>query len=145
MYISGVRNKKVELRVTVFGHRVYTAEIDSQSQEFSKIDWRRTPQEGRNCYAVPQRPYSLPDQIEKKILLLLQRLGLAFGRLDFIVTPQNELVFLEINPNGQWFWIEEATGMPLLNTFTEMLIQGRSDFVEDKSASSAARATSVSF
>lgn len=114
--------KRIELRITVFGKKVFAAEIDSQSQEFSRIDWRRTPLQGQNCYAVPQRPFVLPLEFEQQILSFMEHLGLVFGCLDFIVTPQGEFVFLEINPNGQWYWIEEVTGMPLLESFTDMLI-----------------------
>lgn len=126
-------DKRVELRVTVIGQAVFTAEIDSQSSDFSQIDWRRTAPDGRDCYAVPQRRFSLPSSVERKILMLMNRLGLVFGCLDFIITPTDELVFLEINPNGQWYWIEEVTGMPMLEAFTEMLIQGRTDYLDMQS------------
>jgi glutathione synthase/RimK-type ligase-like ATP-grasp enzyme len=115
--------KRVELRVTVFGRKLFAAEIDSQNQEFSKIDWRRQPPQGQNCYAVPQRRFMLPTKLEQQILSFMNHLGLVFGCLDFIVTPEGEYVFLEINPNGQWYWIEEVTGMPLLECFTQMLMQ----------------------
>ncbi|MGC2742889.1 MAG: hypothetical protein WA672_06860 [Candidatus Angelobacter sp.] len=126
-------DKKIELRVTVFDRKGYAAEIDSQSQEFSKIDCRKTPSDPneQNCYSVPQRRYSLAPETEEKILRFVEHLGLVFGCLDFIITPQGQLVFLEINPDGQWYWIEEVTGMPMLDSFTEMLIQGRPDFVEN--------------
>jgi hypothetical protein len=50
-------------------------------------------------------------------------MGLVFGCIDLILTPDNRYVFLEINPMGQWQWVENLTGMPLVDNFTEMLIQ----------------------
>ena len=38
-------------------------------------------------------------------------MNLEFGAADFIRTPDDEYVFLEINPNGRWWWIQELTGM----------------------------------
>jgi hypothetical protein len=58
----------------------------------------------------------------------LKDLGLVFGCLDLIVTPEGEYVFLEVNESGQFLWVEGYTGLPLLDAFTELLIQGRKDF-----------------
>jgi len=41
-----------------------------------------------------------------------------------IVTPSSEYVFLEINPNGQYLWLERETGLPFTDTLIEVLIQG---------------------
>jgi hypothetical protein len=59
---------------------------------------------------------------------LLTRLGLVFGCLDLIVTPDGRYVFLEINQMGQFLFIERWTGLPLLDTFAELLLQGRPDY-----------------
>jgi glutathione synthase/RimK-type ligase-like ATP-grasp enzyme len=116
--------KKVELRVTVFGRRIFAIEIDSQSHDFSKIDWRRPDGEHRNSYHIPQRLVDLPADVKDKIFRYMDRLGLVFACWDFIVTPQDELVFLEVNPNGQWYWLEQVTGAPMLDAFTQMLVAG---------------------
>ncbi len=57
------------------------------------------------------------------MLKLLRRLNLGFGALDFVVTPEEEWTFLEINPNGQWGWLEHATGLPIT--------AGIADFLEE--------------
>jgi MvdD-like protein with pre-ATP grasp domain len=115
--------KSVEIRATVIGHRIFAAEIHSQLSERSKEDWRR--------YDVPNTPYlqhDLPPDVERKCHELVRALGLRFGCIDLILTPSGEYVFLEINPEGLWYWIERLTGLPLLENFLEMLIQGRSDY-----------------
>jgi glutathione synthase/RimK-type ligase-like ATP-grasp enzyme len=52
---------------------------------------------------------------------LLDRLGLRFGALDFVVTPDGEWWFLECNPNGQWAWIEDETGLPIASALADAL------------------------
>ena len=47
-------------------------------------------------------------------------LGLRFGAFDFLVCPDG-WVFLEVNPNGQWAWIETATGLPIASTIADAL------------------------
>jgi D-alanine-D-alanine ligase-like ATP-grasp enzyme len=54
---------------------------------------------------------STPDHVRIAVVKLTSVLGLRFGALDFIVTPAGEWVFLEINPNGQWVWIDDVTPM----------------------------------
>jgi D-alanine-D-alanine ligase-like ATP-grasp enzyme len=48
--------------------------------------------------------------------------GLAFGAFDFVVTPDNEWVVLECNPEGQWGWIEENTGLPIADAIAKYLL-----------------------
>lgn len=117
--------KKVELRVTVIGHRMFVAEIHSQESRSTKVDWRHPSPEPLR-YSVGE----LPGRTASRIRCLMQRLGLVFGAIDLIMTPEGRIVFLEVNPSGQWYWIELATGLPILSNFSEMLIQGKSDYVE---------------
>lgn len=110
--------KEVELRVTVFGNQVFTAAIDSQASEMGKTDWRRALTQDLRYDA-----YQLPILIEERCISLLQALGLQFGAIDMILTPSGEYVFLEINPNGQWFWIEAETGLPMMDALINLLTQ----------------------
>lgn len=112
--------KKHELRITVVGRQVFTCEIQSQISEETRLDWRwfdiNNP--------IPHKQGSLPEGLERKIIELVARLELSFGALDFILTPDDEYVFLEINPNGQWAWIEEMTGMPISQAIINLLVKG---------------------
>lgn len=94
--------KRIEIRVTVVGKRVFATEIHSQAHLSAIVDWRRV--DPRNLVHMP---HALPTEIENKCVYLVQMLGLQFGALDFIVTPDDEYYFLEINPNGQWAWIQQ--------------------------------------
>lgn len=115
--------KKLELRVTVVGQKVFAAEIDSQTSQRSKEDWRRY-----DFQNVAYRPFQLPAALEEKLWELLCRLGLVFGCIDLILTPDGRFVFLEINQSGQWYWIETLTRMPILDSFIEMLLHGAADY-----------------
>lgn len=50
-----------------------------------------------------------------------ERMHLNFGCFDLIVTPDGEYVFLECNPNGQWLWVELATGLPIAEAIADFL------------------------
>ena len=55
------------------------------------------------------------------VLALMGRLGLRFGALDFVVTPDEQWIFLEINSNGQWAFVEDATGQPITAAICDAL------------------------
>jgi glutathione synthase/RimK-type ligase-like ATP-grasp enzyme len=109
--------KLFDIRVTVVGQRVFAAAIDSQSEPSATLDWRRTDNED-----LPHYAHELPEPVQKACLDYMNALGLDFGALDFVLTPQNEYVFLEVNPNGQWIWIEEKLGFPISEAIATRLL-----------------------
>jgi len=108
--------KELEFRVTIVGKQVFACAIHSQDSEKTKHDWRRYDLEN-----VKHEPYDLPQEVVQKLLILMNRWGLVYGAIDMILTPEGEYVFLEINPTGQWGWIESLTGMPISQSIAELL------------------------
>lgn len=94
--------KALELRTTIVGHHVFTAAVNSQSVEGATYDWRK---EGR-ALKDAWKPYDLPEDVEKKLRQLMAHFGLNYGAIDIIVTPDGRHVFLEVNPVGEFFWLE---------------------------------------
>lgn len=110
--------KQFDVRVTVVGERVFAATIDSQSRPETEVDWRRTSEPN-----LPHASYRLPEKIEAQCVALTARLGLKFGALDFVLDPEGQFWFLEINPNGQWGWIETRTGHPIASAIVSEMEQ----------------------
>ena len=100
--------KTSDIRVTVVGDEVFAAEILSQSRESSKVDWRATDDEN-----LEHRTHELPPAVAQLCLNLVTHLGLNFGAIDFALTPDGRYVFFEINPNGEWLWLEDILGLPI--------------------------------
>jgi len=100
--------KKFDVRVTVVGEQVFAATIDSQTDPATEVDWRRMSKAGLG-HAV----YQLPKAMADRCIALTRKLGLRFGAIDFVLDQDGQLWFLEINPNGQWGWIETRTGHPI--------------------------------
>jgi hypothetical protein len=113
--------KLFELRVTVVGGTVFAAEIHSQQSERSRDDWRR-----HGLRKTPCRVHDLPKEIEGKCLAIAEALGVTFGAIDMIVTPDGRYVFLEINTlGGGWLWVEELTRMPITAAICELLVEAK--------------------
>ena len=111
--------KRLELRVTVVGHQVFAAAIDSQATNHTRLDWRRYDDAG-----TPITPFALPGEVANRCRALVQELGLRYGAIDLILTPDDRFVFLEINPNGQYLWIELATDLPISDAIADHLLEG---------------------
>ena len=100
-YVEGV-----DLRITVIGSKIFAAEIDARRTSYP-VDMRMTIGEGTF------RPVELPPAVARAILKLQRQLNLDYGAIDMRRTDEGEHVFLEVNPAGQWMFVEQRTGLPI--------------------------------
>lgn len=110
--VSGGR----ELRVTVVGARIFAAEFRPQSVD------------GRLDEDAEYRPHLLPATVELQVHALMARLGLHYAAIDMKLTDEGDHVFLELNPQGQFLYVEILTGMPIAAAMAALLAEkdGRS-------------------
>lgn len=111
-------NKKFDLRCTVVDDMVFAAEIHSQTNDDTKIDWRKGEQR------LEHKVHNLPNDIKSKCIKLTKKLNLNYSAIDLIVDENNNYIFLEINPNGQWAWIEKRLNLPISQKIVDTLIKG---------------------
>jgi len=111
--------KRIELRITVVGREVFAAEIHSQHSNQTRHDWRHYDQ-----FETPYFPHELPAELRARCLDLVESLGLCYGAIDMVLTPDDRYVFLEINPNGQYLWIEQVAGLPISEAICGLLMSG---------------------
>jgi MvdD family ATP-grasp ribosomal peptide maturase len=110
--------KTLEIRATVVGQRVMSAAVDSQVSTRATHDWRR---DGVRMLADWQ-PYQLPYDVEQKLLHLMDYFSLNYGAIDIILTPNGKHVFLELNPCGEFFWLERSPGLPISVAIADLLL-----------------------
>jgi len=108
--------KKYDLRITVVGDKLYPVEIHSQNSDRSRQDFRKYDFE-----KTPYLPHELPPRIAERCIIIMRRLRLWYGAIDMILTPDLQYVFLEVNPSGQYGWIEGLTGMPITAAICDLL------------------------
>jgi glutathione synthase/RimK-type ligase-like ATP-grasp enzyme len=63
----------------------------------------------------------VPDRVSVLLMKLCAELGLVYAAVDFRLTPEGEYIFLELNPAGQWLFIEQATQMPIGAALADLL------------------------
>jgi hypothetical protein len=103
--------RRADVRVTFVGPRYFAADITGDS---SLVDWRDPD------VSVSYSASTLTDDVEGKCRRMLDRLGLIYGAFDFVRTPEGQLVFLEVNPTGEWAWLEDQLGFPIRDAFIEL-------------------------
>lgn len=108
-YIHGV-----DLRITLVGEQVFAAEIDARQSSYP-VDMRMVIGEGT------VRAVDLPGALQERLLALQRRLGLVYGAVDMRLSDDGEYHFLEVNPAGQWLFIEERTGLPISHAHAALL------------------------
>lgn len=106
--------KKVDVRVTVVGGHLFVAEIDVL--EKGNLDWRAAPSKD-----LRHTRGTIPSGVADALVALVEQLGLRFGAIDLIRTPSDEYVFLEINPSGQWLWLDDALGLGITESVANWL------------------------
>ena len=120
--------KKFELRIVYCGGYMVAAKLDSQSHDESKTDWR-----AMDATKLQLEPYQLPEKLANQIRQFMAQLGLVFGSLDFIVTPEGDYVFLEVNEQGQFLWLEEFNPeLCILDIFVTFLLNPSNHFKWDQ-------------
>ena len=115
-------HKSQELRITIIGEQVFACEIQTKPGTIEHIDWRIDSVE-----ELPHKIVDLPGEIADKLKKMLNQMGLNFGAFDLIVNEEGIYYFIEINPNGQYFWIELLTGAPLTEAMVSLVLRLASD------------------
>jgi glutathione synthase/RimK-type ligase-like ATP-grasp enzyme len=100
------------LRVNCFGRAIHAALIETDA-----LDWRPD-------INVPIRRYVMNADLEDRITALLEAFDLKVGVMDLKISGPGDLVWFEVNPQGQFLFLEPLTGQNLLSHFTDFLLSG---------------------
>ncbi|GAA5175117.1 hypothetical protein GCM10023321_80500 [Pseudonocardia eucalypti] len=109
--------KAFEVRLTVIGDAWFPVAIHALSER-ARVDWRSDPE------ALTFRPVEVPDGVAQGVAMYMKRANLVYSGLDFVVTPDDEWVFLEANSGPQFGFLEAATGEPMTAAMADLLAQG---------------------
>jgi glutathione synthase/RimK-type ligase-like ATP-grasp enzyme len=105
-----------DLRVTIIGDEIFAAAVDLRDLEYD-VDVRMN----LNAKHVA---HDLPDDVADKLRGLMRRLGLIYGAIDLRLTKDGRYVFLEINPAGQFLYVEQQSGQPIAAALAARLAAG---------------------
>jgi hypothetical protein len=101
---------KIDIRVTVVEENVVAVKI--LSEKGIDQDWRRFKNELE--YII----FELPVAIKDFCVEYVKSLNLKFGAIDLIL-HKDVYYFIEINPTGEWSWLQQNTGYK----FDELIVK----------------------
>lgn len=104
-----------DIRATIVGDEIYAAAI-STSQSRAGLD-------SRLDLDVPTVACELPSDIAAQLQSLMAELGLIFATVDLKVDVNGQLYFLELNPQGQFLYVEVLTGLPIAAAVARLLVR----------------------
>ena len=111
VYIQNYVGKKYEVRLTVvdnqfFGVKIFAGDL---------VDWRKSYNSNQYENII------VPEIIRNQVTNMMRAFDLHFGAFDYIVSEDEKWYFLEVNPNGQWLWLEEKLGLKISNAIIDYL------------------------
>jgi hypothetical protein len=124
VFLQELVPKKVDVRSVVVGEKVFSFAIYSQDVPYASVDYRKAAVLGY-VNSLKHESIDIGEENNKRLVNFTKHFGLSFGVFDLVITPNDELVFLEDNPNGQWGWLEEKTNVSISSEFANFLIENK--------------------
>ena len=112
-------NKKSDVRIIVLDSSIIAVELKRIENGQQSLDIRRDNMSGVK-YSVTQ----IPRQVNNIIFQLIQSYQLRFAVLDFAIDQEGDWIFFEINPNGQWAWLDIEKITNIADFFAESIKNG---------------------
>lgn len=119
-YAPVIFQKKIEndseIRVTVINDKAFSCKISTIKEKRNFSDLHKIKEKELIFSEI-----SLDKKIEKLCIKLNRKLGLLVSSIDFVQGKNGELLFLEINPIGDWNWIEKHTNLPITKSMFDFV------------------------
>lgn len=112
IFLQDEINKVYDIRLIIVGNSTFSAMLPSRKEI---VDWRAYDNSAR------WERFNLPEKINKACLKLCKKLNLEFAAIDLVMDYKNQFYFLELNPNGQWVWLEEECDLAISNAIVNHL------------------------
>ena len=113
VFIQEFLNPKIDCRITYIHEKIFPMKI-LQNGHGMYGDWRLRKDE------LEYVPFELPTYVENAICKIMKKLDLNFGGIDLAIVA-DEYYFIEVNPTGEWGWLEVKTGMKISQAIKKAL------------------------
>jgi hypothetical protein len=105
--------KREDVRVCIVDDEVVPVSLRIEGHDGEQpLDIRRDDMAG-----VRYEPVELPADVRRALLRLVRAYGLRFSAIDMAIDSDGNWVFFELNPNGQWAWLDQLGGTDIAGSF----------------------------
>lgn len=105
-----------DIRVTIVGDEIFASRMDLDCHS-EIVDGRLT--------TTAITAYSLPDEFAARLKSFVRELGLVYAAIDLRRGKNGDLLFLELNPEGQYLWTEIEAGLEISDAIAKRLCRLR--------------------
>ena len=119
IFIQEFLNPKIDCRVTYVDGKIFPVRIQKNNNGIYG-DWRFYKEQ------LEYIPFNLPENVASSINSLMEKLKLNFCGID-LAYVNGEYYFIEVNPTGEWGWLEIKTGMKISSEI-KMALCGEKDY-----------------
>ncbi len=109
--------KKADVRSYLVGEKIYSVCIQAKSRKPKELDWKGREKD------YEFKPFQLPARVEKKIISFAKKQKYSLCSFDLLLTKSDEIIFLEMNRPGQWYFAQMLSGIQLSLKIVEQLIR----------------------
>lgn len=107
--------KQSDIRITVVDDAIHAVEMSALDGDgMQRCDIRRDSMQD-----VAHKKITLPDEVRARVRSLMKSYGLRFAAIDMAVADDGRWVFFEVNPNGQWAWMDLKEVTDIASSFLE--------------------------
>ncbi|MCI0541276.1 MAG: hypothetical protein L0Z50_39250, partial [Verrucomicrobiales bacterium] len=106
-------DKRTDVRITVVDEDIHAVEMLAEDESGTqRCDIRRN-----NMQDVRYQTISLPVEVASRVRALMRHYQLRFAAIDMVVSKAGDWIFLEVNPNGQWAWLDLVGATNIADSF----------------------------
>jgi hypothetical protein len=96
-------DKVADVRMVVMGADVFAYKVIQDGEQHFDFRIGFYQEDHLRYEAIP-----VPAPLKKKVIDLMNSLRINFASADFALQADGEWVFLDLNPNGQWLFLEDG-------------------------------------
>ena len=106
---------KTDIRAKIIRNKIIPLKIEKNNIGING-DWRLEKEN------VEYSAIKLPEEIEKKCIKIVETFKLSFGGID-LVEKNGKYYFIEINPTGEWAWLNEKSNSRIDKAICDYLLK----------------------
>ena len=112
--------KAYDVRITVVDSDIHAVALFGKDKGGGqRCDIRRD-----NMSGVTYSKIELPEDVRTGIVRMMAHYALRFAAIDMAVSAEGQWCFFEINPNGQWAWLDTDAGTNIAESFVRSFSGG---------------------
>jgi hypothetical protein len=116
LFLQKYIESEYEMRITVVGKQIFACKLENEDKSVTDI---RIAEDAKN---VKHSVIDLPESIKILIFKFMEKIDIDYGCFDFLYS-NGKYIFLEVNPMGQYMWIEEKSGLNITEGILEYLVR----------------------